>query len=430
MNPDRFGVVACVVPLRIGDDDRIVGEAHVDREGRVTATVVDPAAVRMLMQEAPDFSLKLMVWPEAIERMYGTHLLTDKPARSSGSRSYTDLRSAPGYQVGFFEGDNDWRWRSANAAGFGFKTEAEAIAAAQDHYRSAVRLTGAISWEGIRPTCGECRGAGITAEETTSPEGAPAIVEDTCGRCRGEGVEPAPLGFKVPTVDEAALASARWLGDTLVTPEVDPADLEGRRARVEPIPPEIKTRIALDELFQHLERLGLISGREHDECADHQLINKVGEKIDALLERARLGADTIVQIGEFTGDEHRDICSPVYAVAAARKLRERAEKAERALAALRRDKHDEVYEVAGQEFALPSDVVAELKGAAPLLLEQADAELLVALRAAAGAFARVRELEAGITEALDHLGSAREEDSLDRREQYRAEAERALQGVL
>ena len=89
--------------------------------------------------------------------------------------------------------------------------------------------------------------------------------------------------------------------------------------------------------------------------------------------------------------------------------------------ALRRDKHDEVYEVAGQEFALPSDVVAELKGAAPLLLEQADAELLAALRAAAGAFARVRELEAGITDALDHLGSAREEDSLDRREQYRVD---------
>ena len=37
-------------------------------------------------------------------------------------------------------------------------------------------------------------------------------------------------------------------------------------------------------------------------------------------------------------------------------------------------------------------------------------------------------LEAGIRRALDHLGSAREEDSLDRREQYRAEAE--LERVL
>lgn len=242
-------------------------------------------------------------------------------------------------------------------------------------------VDGPLLGETIRPTCGECQGAGVTAEETTSPEGAPAIVEDTCGRCGGEGVEPAPLGFKVPTVDEAALASARWLGDTLVTPEVDPADLEGRRARVEPIPTDLKVRVALDRLFTALARARVLDGQEHDGCSDDELIDRVTALVPAL-------------------------------------------------AALRRDKHDEVYEVAGQEFALPSDVVAELKGAAPLLLEQADAELLAALRAAAGAFARVRELEAGITDALDHLGSAREEDSLDRREQYRAEAERALQGVL
>ncbi|HMV67391.1 MAG TPA: hypothetical protein PKA64_11115 [Myxococcota bacterium] len=38
--------------------------------------------------------------------------------------------------------------------------------------------------------------------------------------------------------------------------------------------------------------------------------------------------------------------------------------------------------------------------------------------------------QAGIRRALDHLGSAREEDSLDRREQYRAEAERELERVL
>ena len=96
----------------------------------------------------------------------------------------------------------------------------------------------------------------------------------------------------------------------------------------------------------------------------------------------------------------------------------------------RRSTLDEVYEAHGEKFTLPADVVAEIKGAAPLLLERADAEAVVALRAAAGTNARVRELEAGIRRALDHLGSAREEDSLDRREQYRAEAERELERVL
>ncbi len=355
MNPDRFGVVACVVPLRIAGDERIVGEAHVDREGRVTATVADAAAVRMLMQEAPEFSLGLMVRPEAIERMCGTYLLGAKQVHNT----YTDLRSAPGYQVGFFEGDNDWRWRSANAAGFGFKTEAEAIAAAQDHYRSRLR-------------------------------DAPLLGE--------------PLGFKVPTVDEAALASARWLGDTLVTPAVNPADLEGRRARVESIPQEIKTRIALDKLVDRLtSRIATITTIERE-------VGELGTLISSTPSMSRL------------------CVAGTPATKAAATLLKTADKV--GAFEPRRKGESEVYEVAGQEFALPSDVVAELKGAAPLLLEQADAELLVALRAAAGAFARVRELEAGITDALDHLGSAREEDSLDRREQYRAEAERALQGVL
>ena len=96
----------------------------------------------------------------------------------------------------------------------------------------------------------------------------------------------------------------------------------------------------------------------------------------------------------------------------------------------RRSNLDEVYEAHGEKFILPADVVEELKGAVPLLLERGDAEVVVALRAAAGANARVRELEAGIRRALDHLGSAREEDSLDRRDQYRAEAERELERVL
>ena len=143
-------------------------------------------------------------------------------------------------------------------------------------------VDGPLLGETSSPTCGECQGAGVTAEETTSPEGAPAIVEDTCGRCGGEGVEPAPLGFKVPTVDEAALASARWLGDTLVTPEVAPADLEGRRARVEPIPTDLKVRVALDRLFTALERARVLDGQEHDGCSDDELIDRVTALVPAL----------------------------------------------------------------------------------------------------------------------------------------------------
>lgn len=40
----------------------------------------------------------------------------------------------PGYEVGFFAGDNDWRWKTRNAAAFGFVTEAEAVAAAWAHF--------------------------------------------------------------------------------------------------------------------------------------------------------------------------------------------------------------------------------------------------------------------------------------------------------
>lgn len=143
----------------------------------------------------------------------------------------------------------------------------------------------------------------------------------------------------------------------------------------------LKVRGALDRLFTAIERAQVIDGQEHDGIADDQLIDRVIEMVPRL-------------------------------------------------AALRRSTLDEVYEAHGETFTLPADVVEELKGAAPLLLERADAEAVVALRAAAGTNARVRELEAGIRRALDHLGCAREEDSLDRREQYRAEAERELERVL
>lgn len=115
----------------------------------------------------------------------------------------------------------------------------------------------------------------------------------------------------------------------------------------------LKVRGALDRLFTALERAQLIDGQEHDGIADDKLIDGVIEMVPRL-------------------------------------------------AALRRSTLDDVYEAHGERFTLPADVVEELKGAVPLLLERADAEVLVALRAAAGANARVRELEAGIRRALDH----------------------------
>ena len=96
----------------------------------------------------------------------------------------------------------------------------------------------------------------------------------------------------------------------------------------------------------------------------------------------------------------------------------------------RRSNLDEVYEAHGERFTLPADVVAELKGAAPLLLKQTNTKTIITLHTTTNTNTQIHELEAGIRRALDHLGSAREEDSLDRREQYRAEAERELERVL
>lgn len=260
----KFGVVSCLVPLRMGGE--IIGEAHVDREGRVTATVSDPLALKSIMEVAPAFSVEVV------------------------------------------------------------------------------------------------------------PQGPPKSVS--------------------VVVEGGARATA------------------------------------IDKLLGAAERAALISGREHDDCPDHQLISKVADQIPGLLERVGLGAKTLQEIDEIAGNLNI-ACSTAHTIAAVRRLRDRAERAERALGARSEaSKTDEVYEAHGEKFILPANVVEELKGAVPLLLERGDAETVVALRAAAGASARVRELEAGIRRALDHLGSAREEDSLDRRDQYRAEAERELERVL
>jgi len=235
------------------------------------------------------------------------------------------------------------------------------------------------------------RGGNIVAT-VADPAARKHIMEMAPGFSVGVGRElaeqpPEKHKTKVPRPKDAD----RWLGDTFIAAEAsdplnklagaelldDPAVLEGRRARVEPIPPSLELRLVVDKMFEAAERAGLITGTEHDGLDDDTLAEMIAR---------RLGQ--------------------------------------------RRSNLDEVYEAHGERFTLPADVVAELKGAAPLLLERADAEAVVALRAAAGTNARVRELEAGIRRALDHLGSAREEDSLDRREQYRAEAERELERVL
>lgn len=326
MNDDRFGITSAVVPLRM--DGQIIGEAHVDRGGNIVATVADPAARKHIMEMAPGFSV-------GVGR--DMQMAAGDPARFKA----TALRSFKLYALHDIGP---------------VKAGQPVLVVHMDR-----GMVDCIPW----------------------PEGMFRIPANELAE-----QPPEKHKTKVPRPKDAD----RWLGDTFIAAEAsdplnklagaelldDPAVLEGRRARVEPIPPSLELRLVVDKMFEAAERAGLITGTEHDGLDDDTLAEMIAR---------RLGQ--------------------------------------------RRSNLDEVYEAHGERFTLPADVVAELKGAAPLLLERADAEAVVALRAAAGTNARVRELEAGgIRRALDHLGSAREEDSLDRREQYRAEAERELERVL
>lgn len=59
---------------------------------------------------------------------------TWKQARDAAVAEFKRGKPPPGYKVGFFAGDNDWRWKTRNAAMFGFATKSEAITAAWTHF--------------------------------------------------------------------------------------------------------------------------------------------------------------------------------------------------------------------------------------------------------------------------------------------------------
>lgn len=94
---------------------------------------------------------------------------------------------------------------------------------------------------------------------------------------------------KVPRTKDAD----RWLGDTFIAAEardplnklagtellVDPVVLEGRRARVEPIPASLELRLVVDKMFEAAERAGLITGTEHDGFDDDTLAEMIARRI-------------------------------------------------------------------------------------------------------------------------------------------------------